>query len=305
LGHRVVVIDDLRRGHLGAVPLGAELIVGDVGDAECFKRAVAGGGVDAAMHFAALSEVGESMRMPEAYFGNNTVNTLRFVETMLAHGVSKLVFSSTAAVYGTPERTPIEETATMQPTNPYGESKRMVEQMLAWFHQIRGLRYASLRYFNVAGGSADRGEDHRPESHLIPRVLQVALGEHERIKIFGDDYPTPDGTCIRDYIHVGDLAEAHVLALGALEAHGQLIYNLGNGKGFSVREVVETARRVTGHAIPAEVEARRPGDPPVLVASSEKIGRELHWAPQHAALADIVESAWQWHRAHPQGYTDA
>ncbi len=305
LGHRVVIIDDLRRGRRGAVPPGAELIVGNVGDAECFKRASAGGGIDAVMHFAALSEVGESMRIPEAYFSNNTANTLRLIEAMLAHGVSKLVFSSTAAVYGMPEKSPIEETAAMLPTNPYGESKRMVEQMLAWFHQIHGLRYASLRYFNVAGGNPNRGEDHRPESHSIPRVLQVALGQYDRIKIFGDDYPTPDGTCIRDYIHVSDLGQAHVLALGALEGRGQSIYNLGNGKGFSVKEVVETARRVTGHAIPAEVEARRPGDPPVLVASSEKIGRELGWAPQHAALEDIVESAWQWHRAHPHGYIDA
>jgi UDP-glucose 4-epimerase len=223
---------------------------------------------------------------------------------MLEYGVSKFVFSSTAAVFGSPDRSPIEETAAKRPTNPYGESKLLVEQMLAWFHQIHGLRYATLRYFNVAGGNPERGEDHSPESHLIPRVLQVALGQHDRIKIFGDDYPTPDGTCIRDYVHVSDLAQAHVLAMGALEERAPLIYNLGNGKGFSVKEVVETARRVTGHAIPAEIEARRAGDPPELVASSEKIGRELGWKPKFAALESIIASAWEWHRTHPQGYGD-
>jgi UDP-glucose 4-epimerase len=305
LGHRVVVIDDLRRGHRGAVPERAEMGVGNVGEDHTIERAFSAGPVDAVMHFAALAEVGESMQVPEVYFHNNTFNTLRLIEAMLAHGVSKLVFSSTAAVYGSPERSPIEETAPMRPTNPYGESKLMVERMLAWFHELRGLRYASLRYFNVAGGTPNRGEDHNPESHLIPRILQVALGQHKNIKIFGDDYPTPDGTCVRDYIHVSDLAQAHVLALGALEERAPLIYNLGNGKGFSVREVVDTARRVTGHAIPAETEGRRAGDPPVLVASSEKIERELGWAPQYAALESIIGSAWEWHRTHPKGYGDA
>jgi UDP-glucose 4-epimerase len=304
LGHSVVVIDDLRRGHRAAVPSGAELVVGNVGDSEALERAFSAGAVDAVMHFAALAEVGESMKSPAAYFGNNTSNTLRLLEGMLANSVTKIVFSSTAAVFGSPERTPIEETAPKRPTNPYGESKLQVEQMLAWFHQIHGLRYATLRYFNVAGGSPNRGEDHHPESHLIPRILQVALGQHKSIKIFGDDYPTPDGTCVRDYIHVSDLAQAHVLALGALENRAPLIYNLGNGKGFSVQEVVETARRVTGDAIPAEIEARRPGDPPVLVASSEKIIRELGWKPKYAALETIIASAWEWHRTHPKGYDD-
>jgi len=304
LGHSVVVIDDLRRGHRAAVPSGAELVVGNVGDSEALERAFSAGAVDAVMHFAALAEVGESMKSPAAYFGNNTSNTLRLLEGMLANSVTKIVFSSTAAVFGSPERTPIEETAPKRPTNPYGESKLQVEQMLAWFHQIHGLRYATLRYFNVAGGSPNRGEDHHPESHLIPRILQVALGQHKSIKIFGDDYPTPDGTCVRDYIHVSDLAQAHVLALGALENRAPLIYNLGNGKGFSVQEVVETARRVTGDAIPAKIEARRPGDPPVLVASSEKIIRELGWKPKYAALETIIASAWEWHRTHPKGYDD-
>jgi UDP-glucose 4-epimerase len=305
LGHSVVVIDDLRRGHRAAVPSGAELVVGNVGDSEALERAFSAGAVDAVMHFAALAEVGESMKNPAAYFGNNTSNTLRLLEGMLANSVTKIVFSSTAAVFGSPERTPIEETAPKRPTNPYGESKLQVEQMLAWFYQIHGLRYATLRYFNVAGGTPNRGEDHHPESHLIPRILQVALGQHKSIKIFGDDYPTPDGTCVRDYIHVSDLAQAHVLALGALENRAPLIYNLGNGKGFSVQEVVETARRVTRDAIPAEIEARRPGDPPVLVASSEKIIRELGWKPKYAALETIIASAWEWHRTHPKGYDDA
>jgi UDP-glucose 4-epimerase len=304
LGHSVVVIDDLRRGHRAAVPSGAELVVGNVGDNEALERAFSAGAVDAVMHFAALAEVGESMKNPAAYFGNNTSNTLRLLEGMLANSVTKIVFSSTAAVFGSPERTPIEETAPKRPTNPYGESKLQVEQMLAWFYQIHGLRYATLRYFNVAGGTPNRGEDHHPESHLIPRILQVALGQHKSIKIFGDDYPTPDGTCVRDYIHVSDLAQAHVLALGALGNRAPLIYNLGNGKGFSVQEVVETARRVTGDAIPAEIEARRPGDPPVLVASSEKIIRELGWKPKYAALETIIASAWEWHRTHPKGYDD-
>jgi UDP-glucose 4-epimerase len=305
LGHRVVVIDDLRRGHRGALPERVELVEGNVGEAQTLERAFSAEPVDAVMHFAALAEVGESMQAPEVYFHNNTSNTLRLIEAMLKHGVAKLVFSSTAAVFGSPERSPIEETAPKRPTNPYGESKLMVEQMLAWFHQIHGLRYATLRYFNVAGGNPNRGEDHTPESHLIPRILQVALGQHKSIKIFGDDYPTPDGTCVRDYIHVSDLAQAHVLALDALNQRAPLIYNLGNGKGFSVREVVETARRVTGHAIPAEIEGRRAGDPPVLVASSEKIGRELGWTPKFAALESIIASAWEWHRTHPKGYGDA
>jgi UDP-glucose 4-epimerase len=305
LGHRVVVIDNLHRGHRAAVPEGAELVIGNMDDEATLGRAFSGAAVDAVMHFAALAEVGESMQNPAIYFSNNTSSTLRLIEAMLAHGVRKMVFSSTAAVFGSPERTPIEEAAPKRPTNPYGESKLQVEQMLAWFHQIHGLRYATLRYFNVAGGTPNRGEDHTPESHLVPRTLQVALGQHASIKIFGDDYPTPDGTCVRDYIHVSDLAQAHVLAMAALENRAPLIYNLGNGKGFSVREVVETARRVTGHAIPAEIEGRRPGDPPVLVASSEKIIRELGWKPQYAALESIVASAWEWHRTHPNGYGDA
>jgi len=223
------------------------------------------------MHFAALIEAGESMRFPERYFRNNTASSLTLLECMLQHDCKRLVFSSTAALYGNPERTPIQEDAPLVPTNAYGESKLLVERMLAWFHRIHGLRYASLRYFNAAGGAGALGEDHQPESHLIPLVLQVAQGKRPSISIYGTDYATPDGTCIRDYVHVLDLASAHVLALNALATRDQLIYNLGNGRGFSVRQVVEVARKVTGHVIAAEDAPRRPGDPAVLVASSEKI----------------------------------
>lgn len=236
------------------------------------------------------------MQRPELYFSNNTASTLVLFQAMLATGVRKLVFSSTAAVYGQPERTPIEEDAALQPTNPYGESKLMVEQMLTWLHRIHGLRYASLRYFNVAGAIAGRGESHEPESHLIPLILDVALGRRKSIRIYGTDYPTPDGTCIRDYIHVRDLAEAHLLALTALEERDRMIYNLGNGQGFSVREVIDAARRVTGHPIPVEECPPRPGDPAILVASSEKISRELGWRPHCPSLDEIIADAWQWHQ---------
>jgi UDP-glucose 4-epimerase len=256
------------------------------------------------MHFAALIEAGESMKAPEQFFRNNTANALTLFEAMLAARVNRLVFSSTAALFGNPERTPIEEDDPLHPTNAYGESKLLVERMLAWFHQIHGLRYASLRYFNAAGAARpDQGEAHHPESHLIPRVLEVALGRAQQVNIFGADYPTPDGTCVRDYIHVGDLARAHLLALDALDKSSPLIYNLGNGQGFSVREVVEVARQVTGHPIPVIESPRRAGDPAVLIASSKKIRRELDWQPKFPDLKSIVESAWQWHRAHPDGYT--
>ncbi|MFZ1944821.1 MAG: UDP-glucose 4-epimerase GalE, partial [Acidobacteriaceae bacterium] len=227
---------------------------------------------------------------------NNSASTLILFQAMLAAGVRKLVFSSTAAVYGQPEQTPIEEDAALHPTNPYGESKLLVEQMLTWLNRIHGFRYASLRYFNVAGAIAGRGESHEPESHLIPLILDVALGRRKSIRIYGTDYPTPDGTCIRDYIHVRDLADAHLLALAALEEKDRMIYNLGNGRGFSVREVIEAVRRVTGHPIPVEECPRRPGDPAILVASSDKISRELGWQPKSTRLDDIIADAWQWHQ---------
>jgi len=302
-GHRVTIFDNMSRGHLEAVPAAANLITGDLEDRAALDRVFAAGSFDAVMHFAALIEAGESMKIPERYFRNNTANTLNLLEVMLAHGVGRLVFSSTAALYGNPVRVPIEEDDALAPTNAYGESKLLVEKILAWFHQCRGLRYVSLRYFNAAGAAGKRGENHQPESHLIPRVLQVALGQAKEVAIFGTDYPTPDGTCIRDYIHILDLASAHLAALDALASRDRLIYNLGNGQGFSIREVLDVARRVTGHPIPAVETARRPGDPAILVASSARIQRELGWRPQYPGLDTIVSSAWEWHQRHPHGYS--
>ncbi|HVM74634.1 MAG TPA: UDP-glucose 4-epimerase GalE [Candidatus Saccharimonadales bacterium] len=302
-GHRVTVLDDLSRGHREAVPEGAELVVADLADRERLDRLFREAGFDGVMHFAAFIEAGESMKSPEAFFRNNTANALIVLETMLKHGVKKFVFSSTAALFGNPKRTPIEEDDALQPTNAYGESKLLTERMLSWLQRIHGLRYASLRYFNAAGAvSPQHGEAHQPETHLIPRLMLVALGRQPYSEIFGTDYPTPDGTCVRDYIHVSDLAEAHLLALNALEKADKLIYNLGSGKGFSVREVVEGVRRVTGHSIPVKESPRRPGDPAVLIASSEKIRRELNWTPKYPDLESILESAWEWHRNFPNGY---
>lgn len=301
-GYEPVVFDDLSHGHRAALPEGAQLIVGDIGDRAALDRAFSQVQPQAVMHFAAFIEAGESMQLPEKYFRNNTASALTLLEAVLAHKVPRFVFSSTAALYGTPEKTPIEEAAPLRPTNAYGESKLLVEQMLEWFHRIHGLRYASLRYFNVAGAAGEQGEDHHPESHLIPLAFQVALGTRTEFAIFGTDYPTPDGTCIRDYIHVSDLADAHLLVLEALKEKDRLVYNLGNGKGFSVREVIETVRQVTGHPISAKESPRRPGDPAVLVASSEKIKKELGWKPKFASLESIVRSAWEWRKAHPNGY---
>jgi UDP-glucose 4-epimerase len=301
-GYDVIVYDNLSHGSKKAVHAGAKVVIGDIADRAVLDRIFQEHRIDAVMHFAALIEAGESMQVPEKYFRNNTVNSLTLLETMLTHKVQRLVFSSTAALYGTPDRTPIEETDPLRPTNAYGESKLLVEQMLAWFHRVHDLRYSCLRYFNAAGAAGDLGEDHVPESHLIPLTLQVALGKREYISIFGTDYPTPDGTCVRDYVHVSDLASAHILVLDALRQSGKLIYNLGTGRGFSVREVVDTVRRVTGHAIPAREVARRPGDPAVLVAGSESIKRDLHWQPQFPELEAIVRSAWEWRRKHPNGY---
>jgi UDP-glucose 4-epimerase len=292
-GHAVTVYDNLSHALRSAVPAGADFVEGDVADRPKLERLLRAG-FDGVMHFAALIEAGESMAKPEIYFRNNTAGTLGLLEAMLATGVKRLVFSSTAAVYGEPESAPILETASLHPTNAYGESKLLVEKMLAWMYQVHGLTSASLRYFNVAGAAAGRGEAHEPESHLIPLVLDVALGRRSQIKIYGEDYPTPDGTCIRDYIHVEDLANAHLLALEALADGRQRVYNLGNGSGFSVRGVIEAARRVTGHPVPAEVVARRPGDPAILSASSEKIGRELGWKPRHTNIDGIIASAWVW-----------
>jgi UDP-glucose 4-epimerase len=294
-GHQVVVYDNLSHAHRSLLPARAEFVAGDIADRPALEELLHTG-IDGVMHFAALIEAGESMQKPEIYFRNNSASTLSLLEAMLATGVNRLVFSSTAAVYGEPESAPIPENAPLRPTNAYGESKLLVERMLLWLNRIHGFRYASLRYFNVAGAIEGRGEAHDPESHIIPLILDVALGRRAGIKVFGRDYPTPDGTCIRDYIHISDLARAHLLALEALAEHTQLIYNIGNGVGFSVREVIESARRVTGHPIPVEEFPRRPGDPAVLIASSEKIGRELGWKPEYTDLDDIVASAWKWHQ---------
>jgi UDP-glucose 4-epimerase len=309
-GHEPTVFDNLCHARREMVPDGVQFVEGDLADRalieKIFKSAKAEGKpFDSVLHFAALIEAGESMVRPEVYFRNNTAFTLSLLEAVIAEGPRRLVFSSTAAVYGEPESVPIKEDARLRPTNVYGESKLMVETMLEWFHRIHGLRSVALRYFNVAGApegpdGITSGEAHEPESHLIPLILDVALGRRQAINIYGDDYPTPDGTCIRDYIHVSDLADAHLLALKALEseaaAQSRLVFNLGNGHGFSVREVIESARRVTGRPIPAETKPRRPGDPAVLVAGSDKAISELGWRPRYGKLDDIVRTAWEWHQ---------
>jgi UDP-glucose 4-epimerase len=302
-GHEVTVLDNLSNGNRRAVPPKADLVVDDLSEREKLAQLFRTHGFEAVLHFGALIEAGESMKCPEAFFRNNTANTSVLLEIMLASGVNRFVFSSTAAVYGNPARTPIEEQDGLQPTNAYGESKLLVERMLEWLHRLRGLRYASLRYFNAAGAAApDRGEAHQPETHLIPRIFAVALGRQNHLEVFGTDYATPDGTCIRDYIHVSDLAEAHLLALHALERPGRFIYNLGNGQGFSVHEVIDGVRRVTGRPITVIESPRREGDPAILIASSEKIRRELNWQPRFTGLEDILRSAWEWHKNFPHGY---
>jgi UDP-glucose 4-epimerase len=301
-GYEVVVLDNLSHGNRSAVPESAEFVQGDIADRSLLDQLFRSQRISAVMHFAAFIEAGESMKVPEKYFRNNTASALTLLEAVLGNGIQRFVFSSTAALYGTPEETPILETAALHPTNAYGESKLLVERVLDWFNRVHGLHYASLRYFNAAGASGAQGEDHTPESHLIPIALQVALGQRKCVSIFGTDYPTPDGTCVRDYIHVEDLASAHLLVLKELSNKNKLIYNLGNGRGFSVREVLQTVRQATGHAIPAEEVARRAGDPAVLVASSAKIKEELGWQPVHAELESIVRSAWEWRRMRPQGY---
>lgn len=292
-GHQVVVVDDLRNGHRNLIPDGARVVVCDVGEPAGYRDLL--GDVDACLHFAASIEAGVSMTDPHAFFANNTAGTLRLLQALIDAGVDRFVLSSTAAVYGNPERVPIGEDDPTIPTNAYGASKLLIEQTLTWLAELRGLRYAALRYFNAAGATPERGESHDPETHLIPLVLQVAAGRRDAIAIYGTDYPTPDGTCIRDYIHVADLAEAHVNAVEALDAHPRIVCNLGNGTGFSVRQVIETARAIVDCPIPAREEPRRPGDPPQLVASSGRAGDVLGWRPRYD-LDDIIASAWQWHR---------
>ena len=300
--HTVVVYDNLAKGHAQAIVDGAEFVEGDLVDRDKLTQTLSGNRIEAVIHMAASSLVGESVTEPAKYYNNNLVSGLVLLSAMLARGVKKIVFSSTAAVYGEPEEQPIAESATTNPTNPYGETKLAFERAMHWYEGAHGLRYASLRYFNAAGATEKCGEDHDPESHLIPITLQAAAGRRAQVEIYGDDYPTPDGTCIRDYIHVVDLARAHILALDALSERSA-IYNLGcGGAGYSVREVIETARRVTGREIPVRVGPRRPGDPAVLIASSDRIKRELGWEPKFQDLELLVESAWRWMQSHPDGY---
>jgi len=306
-GHDVIVYDTLERGYRDAVPRDAVFVQGDVGEASALKAAFEQHQPDAVAHFAAYIEAGESMRLPGKYFRNNIANAITLLDTMIAHSVTKLVVSSTAAVYASQDE-PIPEEAPLGPSNPYGQSKLVIEQMLHWYRQVHGLHYCALRYFNACGAMLDaegtplRGEAHNPETHLIPITLQVPLGQRDHMTLFGSDYPTPDGTCIRDYIHIEDLASAHVLALEALDGQSAMVYNLGNGRGYSNREVIEVAREVTGHPIPVVEADRRPGDAPRLVASAERIRRELGWEPRFPDLRDIIRTAWSWHRTHPYGY---
>jgi UDP-glucose 4-epimerase len=303
-GHDVVVYDNLQKGHRQAVVAPAEFVHADLADKAKLADTLSTHRIEAVIHMAADSLVGESCEHPAKYYQNNVVAGLNLLAAMRETSVSRIVFSSTAATYGEPEKQPIEETDLNRPTNPYGESKLAFEHALRWYDEAYGLRYASLRYFNAAGASEKCGEDHEPESHLIPIALQVAAGNRDSIQVYGADYPTPDGTCVRDYIHVIDLARAHILALGALD-HGSRIYNLGcGGAGYSVNEVIEAAREVTGNEIRTTVAGRRAGDPATLIASSEKIKRELSWEPQFQDLRVIIESAWKWMQAHPSGYDE-
>ena len=301
-GNQVVVYDNLSKGHHEAVVEGAELVQAELLDADKLKQTLHDRQIEAVIHMAASSLVGESVEHPNKYYQNNVIASLVLLDAMLACDVKRLVFSSTAATYGEPEAHPIEETAPTNPTNPYGETKLAFERAMQWYDRAYGLRYASLRYFNAAGATEHCGEDHDPETHIIPITLQAATGKRARVEIYGDDYPTPDGTCIRDYIHVVDLARAHIQALDAL-SEGSRMYNLGcGGTGYSVREVIDTAERVTGKEIPTHVGPRRPGDPAILVASSDRIKSELGWRPQFQDLGLIIESAWRWMQKHPDGY---
>lgn len=306
-GNEVIVLDNLVKGHRQAVIKG-KLIEGDILDFVKLDEVFSNNKIDAVMHFAADSLVGESVVNPKKYFNSNIIGSLNLLNIMLKYNIKYFIFSSTAAVYGEPISVPIEEEHPTQPTNPYGESKLALEKILRWYDQAYGLKYVSLRYFNAAGAhySGEIGEDHRPETHLIPIVLQTALKQREYVEIFGDDYDTPDGTCIRDYIHVTDLAIAHILALEHLVKGGESkIYNLGHGKGLSVKEIIKVAEKVTGIKIPTKIGKRRPGDPAKLIASSKKIKKELNWVPQNEDINIIIESAWKWHKNHPAGFPPA
>ena len=300
-GHTVTVLDSLVSGHREAVNPDAELVVADVRAEDALVRLMASHSFDAVVYYGGYIQAGESVINPGRYFANNVAGCIALLNAMVAYGVGRFVFSSSAAVYGEPDETPVSEDAPLRPVNPYGETKLMVERMLPWYEK-QGIRYVSLRYFNAAGASDSRGEDHRPETHLIPIVLQVAAGQRDAVPLYGTDYPTPDGTCIRDYVHVSDLAAAHTLALESLAGGESGAYNLGNGAGFSNREVIEAAGKATGKPIAVREEPRRPGDPARLVAASERAKRALGWKPGFADLEAIVESAWRWHQSHPKGY---
>jgi UDP-glucose 4-epimerase len=302
-GESVVVFDNLSQGHRAAVHPQAVFVEGDLINRRSVDDLLSKHHPEAIMHFASKTLVGESMEKPFLYLGENVICGANLLESAVEHGVRRFILSSTANLFDDPERIPIAETERIVPGSPYGESKFFLERMLYWMDRIHGLRYAALRYFNAAGASPERGEDHHPELHLIPIVLSVAQGQRDNVVIFGDDYPTRDGTCVRDYIHVLDLAQAHILALEALD-HGSRTYNLGNGQGFTIQEVLETARSVTGHPIPAVVGPRRAGDPAELIASSDTIRRQLGWQPQHPELRQIIQTAWDWHTTHPGGYED-
>jgi UDP-glucose 4-epimerase len=300
-GHTVCVFDNLTEGHRRAVDPRAEFVEGDLAGIDGIQATLASFQPAAVMHFAASALVPESMTNPSKYFRNNIANGLNLLDAMIATGVKQFVFSSTCAIFGPPERVPIDETLPHRPINPYGESKLAFEKILRWYDEIHGLRFVALRYFNAAGASEKFGEEHRVETHLIPNVLKVALGKKPHVEIYGTDYDTPDGTCIRDYIHILDLARAHILAL---KAPASAVYNLGTGGGTSVREVIESCRKITGHEIPVVEKPRRPGDPARLIAASEKIQRELGWQPKFQRIDAIIESAWKWHQKFPNGYGD-
>lgn len=300
-GHDVAVFDNLTEGHRRAIDPRARFIEGDLSHREQIEAALVSVQPDAVMHFAASALVGESMQNPSKYFRNNVANGLNLLDAMVATGVKRLVFSSTCATFGPPDRIPLDETLPQRPINPYGESKLAFERILRWYDEIHGLRFVALRYFNAAGASEKFGEDHRVETHLIPNILKVALGQKSHVEIYGTDYETPDGTCIRDYIHILDLSQAHILALDPPRSE---FYNLGTGGGTSVREVIDTCRRITGHEIPVVEKPRRAGDPPRLIAASAKIKSELGWEPRYQRIEAIIESAWKWHQKFPGGYGD-
>ena len=301
--HDVTVIDSLVSGHAAALNDACEFTHADIRDETALGRAFAAHSFDAVIHYGGYIQAGESVQQPGRYFANNVGGTIALINAMVTYDVKRLVFSSSAAVYGEPDAVPITEDAPLRPVNPYGETKLMAERMLPWFESRFGIRHVSLRYFNAAGATAERGEDHRPETHLIPNVLQVALGKRDSVSLFGTDYPTPDGTCVRDYVHVSDLAAAHLLALDYAE-NASGAFNLGSGAGFSNREVIESVRRVTGHQVPITEEPRRAGDPAALVASNQRARAELGWALDYLDLDAIADSAWRWHQAHPDGYPD-